>query len=296
LRQPRIGWQIDNEYNRVCYCERCQRHFQQYLANKYGSIEALNERWSTRYWSQTYSDWQQIPLPNNWLELAPRLHNPALMLELLDGQLSLFQRTDRCARAPAAWITQFMGWHDGYDHYDIAADLDLAAWDWYIPDGYHDFLSSGAAHDLTRGFKRRNFWLIETQPGATSFGAVNNNLRKGEARAMAWHAVAHGADAVLYWQWRAAYGGQEQYFSTLIDQSGAPRPFYAEAQQLGREQLRGEGCQHQPPSFIRLRRPAVGRLRVSRIITSLTRGALAAPLLSSGGAQHSHVIRRMKAG
>jgi len=51
---------------------------------------------------------------------------------------------------------------------------------------------------------------------------------------MAWHAVAHGADAVLYWQWRSALGGQEQYHGTLVDQSGQPRPFYEEVQQLGR--------------------------------------------------------------
>jgi beta-galactosidase GanA len=32
--------------------------------------------------------------------------------------------------------------------------------------------------------------------------------------------AAHGADAVLYWQWRSAFGGQEEYHGTLIDQSG----------------------------------------------------------------------------
>lgn len=41
-----IGWQIDNEYNRVCYCERCRRLFQNYLARKFGSLEALNEHWT----------------------------------------------------------------------------------------------------------------------------------------------------------------------------------------------------------------------------------------------------------
>ena len=49
---------------------------------------------------------------------------------------------------------------------------------------------------------------------------------------MAWHAVAHGADAVLYWQWRSAPGGQEQLHGTLVDQSGQPCPFYEEAKQL----------------------------------------------------------------
>ena len=101
--------------------------------------------------------------------------------------------------------------------------------------GHLDYLTSGAIHDLTRGFKRRNFWLIETQPGSINAAPVNNMLNKGEARVMAWHAIGHGADAILYWQWRSALGGQEQYHGSLVDQSGRPRPFYEEAQQLGRD-------------------------------------------------------------
>ncbi|NLF01944.1 MAG: beta-galactosidase, partial [Anaerolineales bacterium] len=58
-----IGWQIDNEYNRVCYCERCRKEFQAFLAERYGTLDALNVAWTTAYWSQTYSAWEQIPLP-----------------------------------------------------------------------------------------------------------------------------------------------------------------------------------------------------------------------------------------
>lgn len=49
---------------------------------------------------------------------------------------------------------------------------------------------------------------------------------------MAWQAVAHGAEAVLYWQWRSALGGQEQFHGTLVDQSGRPRPFYDEVKSI----------------------------------------------------------------
>jgi len=68
-----IGWQIDNEFNRVCYCPRCQQLFQDYLKETFGSLEALNTHWSTAYWSQTYSAWEQIPIPIG-------AHNPGLML------------------------------------------------------------------------------------------------------------------------------------------------------------------------------------------------------------------------
>jgi beta-galactosidase len=231
-----IGWQLDNEYNRVCYCDRCRRLFQQFLAEKYGSLEVLNQRWSTAYWSQTYSAWEQIPLP-----IGP--HNPALMLEFkhfITDCYRRFQRLQLEALCPnlreGVWVTHnFMAWYGGYDHYRMAADLDLASWDWYVGTGHNDYLTSGAVHDLTRGFKRRNFWLMETQPGNVNWSTRNNILNKGEARAMAWHALVHGAEAVLYWQWRSALGGQEQYHGSLVDQSGQPRPFYEEAQQVGRE-------------------------------------------------------------
>lgn len=231
-----IGWQLDNEYNRVCYCKRCQKLFQQFLAHKFGSLDALNEHWSTAYWSQTYSAWEQISIP-----IGP--HNPGLMLEFkrfVTESYRQFQRLQidalRTQLAPEIWITHnFMHWHEGYDHYEMSADLDMASWDWYVPTGYHDYLTSGAAHDLVRGFKRQNFWLIETQPGNVNWTPINNFTNKGEARVMAWHAVAHGADAILYWQWRSALGGQEQMHGTLVDQSGQPRPFYEEARALAHD-------------------------------------------------------------
>ena len=231
-----IGWQLDNEYHRVCYCERCQNLFQGFLARKFHSLDALNKHWSTAYWGQTYSAWEQIPIP-----IGP--HNPGLMLEFkhfVTDSYRQFQRLQvealRPYLSPEVWITHnFMGWFDGFDHYKMSEDLDMASWDWYVGTGEHDYLSSGAAHDLTRGFKRRNFWLIETQPGSVNWSSINNTLHKGEARAMAWHAVAHGADAILYWQWRSALGGQEQMHGTLIDPSGQPRPFYEEASQLAKD-------------------------------------------------------------
>jgi beta-galactosidase len=231
-----IGWQLDNEYNRVCYCERCRKLFQQFLADKYGSLEALNEKWTTAYWSETYSAWEQIPIPIG-------SHHPSLMLEFkhfVTLSYRKFQRLQLDVLRPhlqeGVWITHnFMGWFGGYDHYEMAADLDQASWDWYVGTGHHDYLTSGAVHDLTRGFKRRNFWLIETQPGHVNWHPRNTSLDRGEGVAMAWHAIAHGADAVLYWQWRSALGGQEQYHGTLVDQSGQPRPFYEDVSMLGKQ-------------------------------------------------------------
>ncbi len=231
-----IGWQIDNEFNRVCHCDVCKSKFNAFLADKYKTLDDLNRRWSTAYWSQTYSAWDQIPIP-----IGP--HNPALMLDwkrFITFSYRNFQALQigllRPQLQPEVWITHnFMGWFDGFDHYEMSADLDMASWDYYVGMGHNDPYFSASTHDLTRGFKRKNFWVMETQPNMVNWARINNPLNKGEARTMAWEAVAHGADGILYWQWRSALGGQEQYHGTLLDQSGQPRPFYEEVKQIAQE-------------------------------------------------------------
>ncbi len=231
-----IGWQFDNEFGTVCYCETCRAEFQKYLREKFVSLDALNPNWSTAYWSQTYTDWNQIPIPREG-------HNPGLMLAFQQFVTQSYKRYQKLQadilrkHIPAeVWMTHnFMNWFNTYDHYEMSEDLDLAAWDWYVGTGHPDHTTAGSAHDLVRGYKRQNFWLIETQPGNVNWHPINNQVNKGESRTMAWHAVGHGADALLYWQWRSAYNGQEQYHGSLVDQSGQPRPFYEDAAQIGRE-------------------------------------------------------------
>jgi beta-galactosidase len=92
---------------------------------------------------------------------------------------------------------------------------------------------NGLEHDLVRGYKNKNFWVMETQPGFVNWAATNRILDRGVTSEMAWQAIAHGADAVLYWQWRSALNGQEQYHGTLVGADGAPVPVYSEIKQLG---------------------------------------------------------------
>ncbi len=90
------------------------------------------------------------------------------------------------------------------------------------------------AHDLTRGYKQKNFWVMETEPAFVNWRETNNPLAKGQVREMAWQAIGHGADAVEYWQWRSALNGQEQYHGTLVGPDGKPVPVYAEVRRLAR--------------------------------------------------------------
>ena len=233
-----VGWQIDNEYGYalMSFDDYTRKQFQDWLQAKYKNLDQLNREWTTTYWSQTYDRWDQIPIPIGG-------NNPGLMLEwkrFVSDTWNDYQKNQitviRQHAEPRQFITgNFMGFFDGFDHYVISEPLTFAAWDDYVGSGHLDPNYNGLAHDLTRGFKRRNFWVIETQPGNVNWAGVNNTLNKGEVRAMAWQAIAHGSDEVGYWQWRSALNGQEEYHGTLLGADGTPVPLYEEISQMGKE-------------------------------------------------------------
>ncbi|MBE7182766.1 MAG: beta-galactosidase, partial [Terriglobus roseus] len=229
-----IGWQIDNEYAAESYGPSTRAQFQQWLKAKYKTLDELNRRWTTAYWSETYQSWDQIPIEETY-------GNPGLLLnwkEFVSDTWRSYQRAHldvirKYAEPRQKITTNMMGWFDAYDHYTVAQDLDFASWDDYVGRGHLDLNRNGAAHDLTRGFLRKNFWVMETQPGFVNWSPNNTALDKGEVRAMAWHAIGHGAQAVEYWQWRSALNGQEQYHGVLVGADGTPVPLYTEVQQIG---------------------------------------------------------------
>jgi beta-galactosidase len=231
-----IGWQIDNEYANISYGPADKTRFHAWLQARYGTLDNLNTRWTTAYWSQTYTDWSQIPIETTY-------GNPGLLISwkrfVSDTWRSYQKNQLDVIRANADKrqfiTTNMMGFFDAYDHYTVSQDLDMASWDDYVGTGHLNPVNNGAAHDLTRGFLRKNFWVMETQPGFVNWSPDNNSLNKGEVRAMAWHDIGHGADAVSYWQWRSALNGQEQYHGTLLGADGTPVPLYAEVAQEGEE-------------------------------------------------------------
>ncbi|MGA9717983.1 MAG: beta-galactosidase [Acidobacteriaceae bacterium] len=235
-----VGWQLDNEYGEDSFDPDARAQWHAWLKKKYGTIDRLNTLWTTQYWSQTYDNFDEIPAHE-------KDENPALLLDwkhFVSDTWKSYSENQISAIRPNADPRQFittntMGWFDGFDSYVVHSVLDIAAWDAYVGgdnggDNY-DWANMGAAHDLTRGYKQKNFWVMETEPAFVNWRKTNTPLIKGQVRDMAWQAVGHGADAVEYWQWRSALNGQEQYHGTLVGPDGKPVPVYAEVQQVGAE-------------------------------------------------------------
>ena len=237
-KDPKVlGWQTDNEFWTISTNEASMKAFRDWLQAKYGSLDVLNERWSTAFWSQTYFAWEDVQPPLKY-------PNPALYLDwhrFHSHLIADFQREHieilRQECSPEQWITHNFHPFDDLDRDVISEDLDLVSWDAYILGDQLKLDVAGNALDAETlwSIKRRNIWIMETLPGFVNWRPVNRHSDPGETRTMAWSQIGHGADAVLYWQWRSAPSCQEQYHGNLIQQDGEPRPVYDEVAQLGNE-------------------------------------------------------------
>ena len=231
-----IGWQIDNEYWPFSFDKESQKKFQSYLKNRYKTIENLNQKWGAAYWSQEYFSWDQIPL-------LTKNQNPCMVLEVArfksiiqnqyqDKQVNVLRKS---INKKQFITTNFHGEFNHNDAGELGKSLDFMSFDPYVGTGHLDYNEMGFRLDRLRGFKNKPFWIMETQPAHVNWSWVNNELDPNETRRMIWHQIAHGGDAVLYWQWRSCIGGQEQYHGALLGQSGNLKPFTKEVKQAGEE-------------------------------------------------------------
>jgi len=233
-----IGWQIDNEFGGRCYCPVCQAAFQRWLQDRYGSLEALNAAWGTEFWSHIYSAWEQIPLP--WA--ATGTHNPSLALNyrrFMSDSYVDYQRAQIdilrqiCKDVPITHNMMGFG-YPNLNYFDLARDLDWVSWDNYPRlRGEPDPAARALAHATMRGLKGKPFWVMEEQAGPTGGSTVALTPRPGEIPYWAWQAVAHGADGIVYFRWRTARFGAEEYWHGILDHHGIPGRRYDEVRSMG---------------------------------------------------------------
>jgi beta-galactosidase len=238
------GWQIDNELGGRCYCPTCQAHFQRWLCERYSTLEKLNADWGTAFWSHVYTDWSQIPTP---LETGS-VPNPGLGLDYRRFMSDTFvgfqqEQIDILREAcPHHFITHnFMGLgFTDINYFDLATPLDVVAFDNYPRTGWRldkdvDPAYIALGHDTTRGYKGKPFWLMEEQSGSGGWQTVGITPRPGEMRLWTYQAIAHGADGMLYFRWRTARYGTEQYWHGVLPHHGQPARRYTELKTIGGE-------------------------------------------------------------
>jgi beta-galactosidase len=236
-------WHIGNEYGchvSDCYCDVSAAAFRDWLRARYGDLDQLNKAWSTAFWSQRYTDWEQVLPPRT----APTFPNPAQRLDYArfssDEMLACYRvEKDVVDRVTpdVPVTTNFLGVWKPIDFFAWAPHVDVVSHDSY-PDPHDPSTVSevGFAYDLMRSLGDGEPWLLmEQAPSAVNWRDRNGPKPPGVMRLWSWQAIAHGADSVLFFQWRQSRGGAEKFHSAMVPHGGAETRIHREVRELGRE-------------------------------------------------------------
>jgi beta-galactosidase len=239
-----IAWQVDNEIGHegsdVCYCKNCQKAFQNFLKNKFnGDINKLNDIYGTTFWSQEYNDFDEIPTPMETITT----HNPALRLDwerfrnksIVD--FMKFQYDLIKSIAPDAVVMHDFpggGLAKHVDYSDVAKYIDVVAYNNYpvwggqkVPILPHEIAFS---LDYIRGLKGDNFWITEAIMGAQGHDVTGFLPRPDQAKMWSYQGMARGCNSMMYFRYRGATKGAEQFCYGVIDSDNRKRRKFREVQ------------------------------------------------------------------
>lgn len=224
-----IAWHISNEYGGECFCDNCEKAFRVWLKDRYKTLDELNRVWNTSFWSHTFYDWDEIVLPNMLSEHFGYEHTMFQGISLdyrrfwSDSVLECYRLEYEAVKKhtpnlPAT--TNFMEFYKLLDYQKWSKYMDFISWDSY-PSVDASAGKMALNHELMRGLKQgKPFVLMEQTPSVQNWQPYNELKRPGVMRLWSYQAVAHGADAVMFFQMRRSIGACEKYHGAVIDHAG----------------------------------------------------------------------------
>ncbi|AJI54184.1 beta-galactosidase [Francisella philomiragia] len=224
-------WHIDNELGHetsdMCYCDQCELEFRNYLKEEFNNnINSFNDAIGSVFWSQTYNNFDEINIPRPTIP-AP---NPGMMLYF--NRFRAQTTTNFLARQAKVikdivpnqqTLHNFTGdyFSKAQDHTDLAEQIDIVALNNYpvwggqqVPVDTH---KTAMKLDQTRGFHRKNYWITEQLIGAQAHNVMGFVPRPGHAKLWSFQAMARGCENLIYFRWRTATKGAEQFCYGVLD-------------------------------------------------------------------------------
>jgi beta-galactosidase len=239
-------WHVSNEYyggatdrGIPCHCQRCTALFRDWLQARYKTLDELNQYWMTPFWSHTFTSWEQIDLPGENGEQSMQGHVLDYQRFLSQSYLECYLNEAQILRAITPNIpvtTNMLGVFKPIDFHQWASHIDIIAWDSYPEPEQHPS-DIALVHDIMRGLKNgRPFLLMEQTPSQTQWQPYNPLKRPGMMRLQSYQAMAHGADGVMFFQWRRSRGAAEMLHGAIVGHAGgADTRVFREVAQLGQE-------------------------------------------------------------
>lgn len=222
-----LAWHISNEYSGECACDLCFEAFRNWLRERYdNNLDTLNRRYWSRFWSHTYTEWEQIDFIDKGVHALSLDWRRFMTHQTIDFMRHEIAAVRQHLQVPTT--TNLMGDFTGLNYAALAEHLDFVSWDAYPRWGQGNLMGdeSNVAcwaafhHDMFRALKQRPFWLMECSPGQTNWREVSKLKAPGLHRLSAWQTVAHGGDAVMYFQWRQSRGSSEKFHGAVVSHEG----------------------------------------------------------------------------
>lgn len=239
---PALGmWHISNECCGVCFCDRCEAGFREWLKKKYKTLDKLNDEYWNGFWGHTYTSWDQIEAPKTEHSIhALTLDWGRYTNELLADYIA-WEAEPLRKYTPNVPITTNMMQTVGIDYKKVAEKIDVVSWDsyplWHYPNGGQlgAAISTAFWHDRFRAMSDKPFMLMECTPSLPSWSNVNKLKRPGMHKLASLQAIAHGSESVQYFQWRKSRGGFEKFHGAVIDHYGkADTRVFREVAEVGK--------------------------------------------------------------
>jgi beta-galactosidase len=236
-------WHINNEY--AChiqedFSEQTASDFREWLQQRYGSLDELNDNWGTNFWSQRYYEWDEIPLPRK----TPTYANPGQQLDyrrfMSDVILECYLGEWRILKEitpDLPIMTNFMASFKPLDYFEWAKHIDVVTWDSYPEPTRGIPVDAAMNQDLMRSLKGgQPFILMEQVTSQVNWREQNPLKRPGVMRLWSYQNIARGSDGVMFFQWRAAKAGAEKFHGAMVTHTGNEHSrIFREVEQLGNE-------------------------------------------------------------
>jgi len=235
-------WHVHNEYGAPIsdsYDEASVAAFRVWLEDRYGSIDGVNTAWGTTFWGQRYASWDEIDAPRT----SASITNPTQRLDFQrftsDALLACYVAERDAIRRftpELAVTTNFMATNcPSIDYWKWAKEVDVVANDHYlVAERLDNHVHLAMDADFTRSLAGGKPWmLMEHSTSAVNWQPRNIAKRPGEMARNSLSHVGRGADAVMFFQFRASRFGAEKFHSAMLPHAGTGSRIWREVEQLG---------------------------------------------------------------
>ena len=234
-QQPSIiGWQIDNELNCECddfYSDSDHEAFREFLRETYQTLDRLNQVWGTRFWNQTYTDWEQVHAPRHTIHDTTNPHQQLDYIRFVSDSVLRFCEMQASILRKYIKPGDFVTTNGMFEHMDnhrmVENSLDV-----YTYDSYPNFAYMLDAKNVSplkdRGYSQAlaqvrsicpHFGIMEQQSGANGWTTRMEAPAPtpGQMSLWAMQSVANGADYISFFRWRTCTMGTEIYWHGILD-------------------------------------------------------------------------------